>query len=924
MAEGSRGGSGDIIGNQVTIADSNITGGSIYGGASYGLGNVTGNSVVISDGTTSSRSVFGGYINSADSVGVVSRNQVTITGKSNITLAVYGAQSRATNGEVANNQVTIEGESSVTAAVYGGYGVGTVTGNGVKASTVTLSNRVYGGFGTASADVTNNWIELDDVELSGYVYGGYSSGSGDVIGNSVKISGSKSYTSAVRAYGGQATSGDANQNRVEITGGTFAGNIYGGFSTSGSANNNVVVLSGGKFSLSVTGGQGDVSANNNAIVLKNDADVSDSVQLNGYAGNATSGAYGNSLIIDNSWTGSTINRVNSVNNIGFSNLSVSEGSTDKTYTITLVGASTQANTVVGSFDVNENTDFAQGYQTGKTTIRLNATNLSTDASIGGTLDYSNAQKDHVVVTDNGVRIHGFDVTASATTSADNKSTEVEVEATVNKSVIAGIYTNTNGFINKTDDGDYYYGLQTKSAGNGTLTIADDFETNASVIAGSYAVTDDATGGTIVLKNNTNAYDLLGGYTESQGGTVSGNTLVVDGSGLANTVNAFDEVSFRNVALNSETVALTVNEASDLSKARFSIALAGGSVLSQGDTINLIDGDVGEFDSNANVTIGIGTDVYGTVTSDGTGLTFAAVSGKASAQTQVLTEARSATTAFVNQGFDMVTDSLNTVTDREEGLMVFVATTGTKGTYETTGNDVDVKGWNTLIGVGHKTENFAVAAFFENGDGNYSTFVQDIRHDGDVEYNGGGLMARYGHDNGLYMEGSLRAGVLSNEQNGALVDQSSGRRFDYDTDSTYYAGHIGLGMVFDFGGGAVDAYAKYLYTYQEGESLKLNGESFELDSVDSSRLRLGARFSNQNTDGLKFYMGAAWEYEFDGKATGTANGFDIEESSLKGSTVIGEFGATYRPGQSWFIDAGVKGFGGQRTGLSGNVQVKYLF
>jgi outer membrane autotransporter protein len=99
-----------------------------------------------------------------------------------------------------------------------------------------------------------------------------------------------------------------------------------------------------------------------------------------------------------------------------------------------------------------------------------------------------------------------------------------------------------------------------------------------------------------------------------------------------------------------------------------------------------------------------------------------------------------------------------------------------------------------------------------------------------------------------------------------------------------------------------------------------------EDVDSSRLRLGARFSYGANQYVSPYIGAAYEYEFNGEARASANGFAITAPSLKGATYIGELGLTFKPSENLPIsfDLGAQGYTGKREGVTGTLQLKIEF
>ena len=301
------------------------------------------------------------------------------------------------------------------------------------------------------------------------------------------------------------------------------------------------------------------------------------------------------------------------------------------------------------------------------------------------------------------------------------------------------------------------------------------------------------------------------------------------------------------------------------------------------------------------------------------------------QVLVLGESRAAAVAFTNQGSELIETGLNALArdnTKAGDTKVFAAVYGNHSEYET-GSHVNVNGWSGIVGIGKtNADGLTVGAFFENGEGNYSThniFTNDyIRGDGEACYNGGGFLVRKDNANGVYTEASLRAGNLQNELRNAVLagDKLAG----YDIDTFYYGAHIGIGKVIARGteGDSIDVYGKFIYTHHDSENFKIDGDEFHFDSVDSERLRLGFRINEVQTNKLAMYYGAAWEYEFGGDADNTVVGYDLSTPSLGGSTVIGEIGAHYKANEKWSIDLNGRAYVGQREGFSGSVQANYAF
>ena len=303
------------------------------------------------------------------------------------------------------------------------------------------------------------------------------------------------------------------------------------------------------------------------------------------------------------------------------------------------------------------------------------------------------------------------------------------------------------------------------------------------------------------------------------------------------------------------------------------------------------------------------------------------------QVNVVNEGRAASAAFLNQSDELISEALAGLNLEDKyGFETFAMVFGNDSRYGTN-SDLSINGWSGLVGVGSnnktKAGDFAWAAFFENGAGNYdiSTTMNGITMEGDgsTVYNGGGIAARLTGENGVYGEASLRAGLLKNDLEHGLQNQK-GEAFGYESESNYYGMHIGIGKIFKLENGAsVDTYAKYYHSTVKDDSFTIDGDEFEMDDINSDRLRLGIRYNQGMNREFNVYYGAAWEYEFNGESNGYAQGHKMEETSLKGSTVIGELGVVIQPENSpWSFDAKVKGYGGQRDGYSGSILATYHF
>ena len=526
-------------------------------------------------------------------------------------------------------------------------------------------------------------------------------------------------------------------------------------------------------------------------------------------------------------------------------------------------------------------------------------------------------------------------------------------------------------------GKYYVGIN--GAADNVVIIDRDLPDNNAGVIGGYVENGDALKNKVTVSGGTVAEEVYGGYAVNgnaeknkvniSGGEVtgdvyggfvmsgisSGNRITLSGSADVSKANLYGGKGLIATVENNKLIingwSGTVGSLHNFNGDNGGIevkAIGGGLDLAVSKTTNFItatgleDGDKiiyiedSEIQKNSkqveNIQAGVALIVSGDIDMDDKNIYINSTSVRINDQTAITTESRAAAAAFVNQGAEAVSDSINSLQGAEAGISTFAIVSGNNSKYDT-GSYVDINGWNGIVGVA-KTKDlnagkFSYGAFFENGGGNYNTYNDfngtSFRGDGNVVYNGGGLLMRYEQENGVYTEASLRAGTAKNEVSNAL--EFTGNRYGFKTENAYYGAHIGIGKIIKLDNGkAWDIYGKYFHTHHEGDSVKIANDVFDFDSVDSDKLRIGARFSEQQGEKLTSYYGLAWEYEFSGDAGGTANHYAMYTPSLEGSTVIGEVGFRYTPGKAspWYFDANVRGYAGMQEGISGSVQAVYSF
>ena len=428
---------------------------------------------------------------------------------------------------------------------------------------------------------------------------------------------------------------------------------------------------------------------------------------------------------------------------------------------------------------------------------------------------------------------------------------------------------------------------------------------------------------------------------------SNNNLIIDGwSGSTQSVQNFNNINFENIKWsNGGTVLNITDNAEENSLANTNINLnslnfAGGAELNTGDSMTFVKGtDLGIDATKVTIapefTAGVATVGTGDVEVDENSVKYTLTEVKQNDQITLVAENRAVAAAFVNQGTDLISDSLDTISrDSNYGVKTFAAVHGNRSKYDVN-SDIKINGWSTIVGVSNadKFDNgseFSWGVFYENGSGNYRTYNEFnnefFRGDGSLVYNGGGIAARYTNKNGVYTEGSLRAGMLKSDMDNALRD-GAGNYYGYKSESAYYGAHIGIGKIISLSESSdLDVYGKFFHTYTEGDSFKVAGDEFEFDSINSDRLRIGARITSNKENKFSTYYGLAYEYEFNGDADMTAQGLKAPTQSLQGSSVMAEVGFNYQPTPTspWSFDLNMRGYTGERQGGSFNVQATYTF
>lgn len=921
---------GNAISNTVNISGTgNHEIGYIYGGfADSDSSTASENQVTITGGTFKTHDIFGGAAEDA----TINNNRISIGGDANITLTstgpdgngIYGGFTESDSATASGNQVIFNGGTVKGAEfIVGAWAYRTVD-NQVTITDETLENDmlVAGGLGynlaqgnAASVDGKANLTVLG-------LAGGLSTDDdrGDALGNQVAIGQDASVT-AVAIGGGAGAS--ASQNLADIKG-TVTGYLLGGGGVDGSSetaavSGNVLNLENATLipiqkeqaqsilestidddyeelinalkkpgeTIQAAGGallEGG-KATDNMVNLSGTMDLS-KVNLYGWITPQDILTDPSSMDMEDIVTQHSGNTLN----VGYTS-SLSKG-TDGNPVITGKTSNWTGSKVQGIYNFDKiafyNVESSQPALTVTDTVSL-PDNVTLDLDHFVPADGGNVLTDNVLIDASGAStVKGLDKLYE---SGKDKYQQPVTRTYAN----GGVTVTGKDSLALSADNKLYYGLHSLDA----------------II---YKTIDWKTDGTVLTLADSQKFDL------------------------ANTKVHTEDIGFTAKSL--ETITKAGNYAMTLLDTQGNKTLSVGNLTTRKGTWNVgnaLEG-TGEasLDANGNVVYKLDTVEKAQKPE---------IKVDAAKQTHNALIANEAALGTLAAGRDRMEGVLDTFNGQEGGVFTFASIGGSKDKYDT-GSYSSTYTWNGLAGVGNDVAlhngDFSYGVFYEYGKGHYDVDGAGYTGSGDAHYSGAGLMAKYVARNKNYREASLHFGQLKNNADSVLHSRS-GSALGYETDSSYWSGHVGFGHIFDLTdqvastsrGGTdrasrdLDVYGKYFYTHVGGDSFRAGDVDYQLDDLNSSLLRIGARLNNRSGRN-NYYCGLAWDYEFDGESKGAVSAAglsaNIRKADIGGSSLMAEAGWKLEATKDspWDVNLNVRAYAGQHKGLGGNVFVGYHF
>lgn len=699
---------------------------------------------------------------------------------------------------------------------------------------------------------------------SWYVAGGYSS-TGDVRDNHLNINGSIKGASLHGGYADGSGAASGNVLTLNTQSVVTFGNLYGGRSDTGSVlGNRIEILDGSVVKTSEKAPFGAYTKGTNAVASGNSIVVGDNVSFTTSSGVALYGAY--------AFNGSTV----AENSVEIGNKSTVTGDVTAAFIEKTNGAEDKQSTIQGN------------------SVRV------TGGKVDGNVYAVNTQNSQRVNSYQGNSIVLADATVTGNVTVVNPARyDLSAEPDTNKLVLHNSTVEGNLQVSYLSSS-----VDPTSVGKGTIEASGkntvggkvrDFERLVLTVGTDNETVDDAHENAVLTMTGTGAVLEL-----------QGRELVLKGEDSTLFSNSYDLITGASVAIDNTT---TLVKEGTFTDAAWSFEELSENSDHYADGLQIVRGDLMSG---------------GKLISKGTLST--------NENSKTLAESFLGSIAFLNQGAEFIADEgMRAIVNaaRSGKTATFGAVHGGSSRYET-GSSVDVDGVTLATGVATKFGNLTAAGFIEAGWASSESHVHGTKADGDHDYYGVGVAVRYEFENPFYLDGSVRLGTASTEFDGRYADASA----RYDADSFYGTMHVGAGYLVPVTKALkLDLYGRYVLSYLDGDDAGLhtgNGETFSMDSTVTHAFRVGARLNGNFCDNAAWRFGLAYEHVADGDAEsdvlaeGTRAALDVP--TLEGDTGIMELCVTMTPSATspWSFDVGLKGYVGDRRGVSGSALATYAF
>lgn len=310
--------------------------------------------------------------------------------------------------------------------------------------------------------------------------------------------------------------------------------------------------------------------------------------------------------------------------------------------------------------------------------------------------------------------------------------------------------------------------------------------------------------------------------------------------------------------------------------------------------------------------------------------------KVNPQLKALSEGNLAGLMLVTRGHDMMIEQALPAMKQEHlsGLNLFGITMGGSHRYNS-GSHIKAKDFLMTVGTSYRQDGLSLAGMIDAAWSDYDTYndfhgvIPAVNGDGNAKAFGLGVIGEYAWENGVYIDGSLRAGRHSNKFDSLDIRElGTGRTAHYSIKSGYQSAHIGAGYRTQIDAqNSLDFSGNYRWSRVGGKNFTLIDDPIRFDSLNSQRINAEVNLTHHYSPSTDFYAGVGYEYEFKAEAKGTTyHRYAIDAPTVKGSTGILNLGMTINQESNRHLEFNIhaKGSVGKRRGASLTLSGEYQF
>lgn len=399
-----------------------------------------------------------------------------------------------------------------------------------------------------------------------------------------------------------------------------------------------------------------------------------------------------------------------------------------------------------------------------------------------------------------------------------------------------------------------------------------------------------------------------------------------------------------------TTLINVKNSVDLSKSNIGVAMTSNAKLSKGDSVNLLSSsegiktatnlvnDVSHMENNSARVYGENVyDVYDFgLQNDGFNLKATVGNVSPNTKNEIIPESRQPEVAFLDDKLDVVDTAYNMSVGKSEPVIYFDFNyTDVKKDNVTMRGSENVLGSALTKGDEEKKNTITQGPFLEYGDGSfggknfYST--GDVDASGKTEKYGTGYLFRQVRAGRHHYDAYFRLGKIKNDFRSHMYGVGN---VNYDNSDMYYAAHLGYGQYIPIDHHTkMDVYGKYFYKLIPGTSTTTHVNSdtdinTDFDKLDSHKFRIGSKITWDYMQEKKKMMFADVALEHELSHTQRTTLGDRVTSNSSGADTTGVIEIGYRqvfgPKDAFLFTADLQGYVGTRSGLGGNIGVRFNF